>query len=573
MNTDKSTNDLYSLWLTKAEDKEVLEELNSCKGDDDAIRDRFFRYLEFGTGGLRGVIGAGTNRMNIYTIGMTAQALADYLISEGAEKSVAIAHDSRIKSDVFARYAACVLASNGIKVHLYAELAPTPMLSYAVRELKCGAGIVITASHNPAEYNGFKCYGSDGCQMTDHNANRVYSFMQKLDIFDDVKTGDFDSLIDSGAISYIDESVWESYYEKVVSCSVNPDVFEKADLSVLYTPLCGAGNKPVRAVLAKAGVKNISVVKAQEQPDGTFPGCPFPNPEIREAFAYSLELAKTLCPELLLATDPDGDRVGIAVRKDGDYVLMSGNEVGAMMMEYLLSKRKENGTLPANPVVIKTIVTSDIGLKIAQFYKAEIRNLLTGFKYIGEQIGLLEAAGEENRFVMGYEESYGYLAGTYARDKDAVVASMIICEMASYYKLQGKSLLEVMDGIYEKYGYFCHRTCDFVFKGESGMNKMAEIMESLRQNPPAEIAGHRVAIRRDYESGEELLIDSGAVNKITLPQSNVLSYIFENGGSFIARPSGTEPKIKFYLTANAKNHEEGEAVLDALAAEAKKIAE
>lgn len=566
-------NALYAQWLEKAADEDILAELRSIAGDEEAISDRFYRALEFGTGGLRGVIGAGTNRMNIYTVGLAAQALADYLKASDGTLAVAIGHDSRIKSREFAKAAAAVLASNGVKVHIFTELEPTPVVSYAVRTLGCGAGIMITASHNPAKYNGFKCYGADGCQMTDKAAGEVYDFMRRLDIFADLKFGDFEELVAAGAIEYISDSLLESYIDVVQSRSVNPGVCEKADLSVIYTPLCGTGNKPVRAILERIGVKNVTVESRQENPDGNFPGCPYPNPEIREAFTYSLELAQQLNPELLLATDPDADRVGIAVRSEDGYVLMSGNEVGALLTDYILSSLKAQGKLPANPVVIKTIVTSDLGARIALSYGCEVRNLLTGFKYIGEQIGLLEKAGEVDRFIFGYEESYGYLSGSYARDKDAVVASMLICEMASYYKLQGKTLLDVMHELYEKYGYYCHRLCNFQFEGQEGMLKMKSIMNNLRENAPTEIGGEVVAISRDYEQHIERNLETGETAEITLPTSNVLAYIFKDGGSVIVRPSGTEPKLKVYLTAVAASNEAGAQCLNTLEASVKSLVE
>lgn len=565
--------ELYSEWLEKATDSAMQEELRAIAGDEEKVRDRFFRTLEFGTGGLRGVLGAGTNRMNIYTIGVAAQALADYLKNKGIENAkVAIGYDSRINSDVFAKTSAAVLAMNGIHVYVSAQLVPTPVVSYAVRELECDGGICITASHNPAEYNGFKCYGADGCQMTDFDAGEVSACMDKLDIFEDVKHGDFDALLAENKIEFISEEVCQKYISCVLSCRVNEDVYEKADLSVVYTPLCGAGNRFVRETLDRAGVKNVTVVREQKKPDGNFPGCPYPNPEIRDAFSLALKLADEVKPDLLLATDPDSDRVGIAVRKDDDYVLMSGNEVGALLVDYILSSRKAKGTLPENPIVIKSIVTGDLGARIAESYGCECRNVLTGFKYIGEQMTELHEAGEIERFVMGWEESYGYLAGSYARDKDAVVASMLICEMASFYKLQGKSLLDVMHETYEKYGYFCHRLCNYTFKGEAGVMKMQEITDKLRANPLAEIAGQKIVIRRDYEKSVEIKAD-GTESEITLPKSNVLVYIFENGGSLIVRPSGTEPKMKIYLTAVETSAKLGAEMLDRLEAEANKIAE
>ncbi len=540
---------LYETWVGKADDADVAAELKAVAGKDEEISDRFYRYLEFGTGGLRGVIGAGTNRMNVYTVSMATQALADYLTAKGDQRGVAIGYDSRNKSTDFAKCAAATLAANGIKAYLYTELMPTPLVSYAVRELNCGAGIMITASHNPAKYNGFKCYGADGCQMTDGAAGEVYGFMQKLDIFNDVKRGDFDALMAEGLIEWIDQSLVERFLDDVEACSVNPGLCKDAGFKVIYTPLCGTGNKPVRAILKRIGIQDVVVVPEQELPDGNFPTCPYPNPEIREAFACALKLAETEQPDLLLATDPDCDRVGIAVKSADGYRLMSGNEVGAMMMNYMLSCRKENGTLPANPVCVNTIVTSDLGTKIAEKYGCELRKVLTGFKYIGEIIGWLEADGEKERFVMGYEESYGYLCGTYARDKDAVVASMMICEMAAYYKKQGKSLLDVMDEIYAEFGYYRNRLLNYAFEGEAGMKVMNQIMDTLRQNPLTEIAGEKVVTVSDYKLSVQKNLTDGTETEIKLPKSNVLAYKLANGGSFIVRPSGTEPKIKVYAAA------------------------
>ena len=540
---------LYQIWREKAEAEDIAAELKAVEGKDDDISDRFYRYLEFGTGGLRGVLGAGTNRMNIYTVSMAAQALADYLTAKGGVNAVAIGYDSRHKSSDFAKCAAATLAMNGVKAYVFTELQPTPIVSYAVRELHCTAGIMITASHNPAKYNGFKCYGGDGCQMTDGAAGEVYACMQKLDIFDDVKRGDFDALMAQGLIEWIDQSLVERFLDAVEASAVNPGRCRDAGLKVIYTPLCGAGNKPVRAILKRIGIDDVTVVPEQEQPNGDFPTCPYPNPEIREAFECSLRLAETVQPDLLLATDPDSDRVGIAVKSDEGYTLMSGNEVGALMMNYMLSCRKEQGTLPQNPVCVNTIVTSDLGNRIAEKYGCELRKVLTGFKYIGEIIGWLEADGEKERFIMGYEESYGYLCGTYARDKDAVVASMMICEMAAYYKKQGKSLLDVMKEIYEEFGYYRNRLLNYAFEGESGMKFMNGVMDGLRSNAPTEIAGEKVISVSDYKLSVMKNLADGTESEIKLPKSNVLAYKLENGGSFIVRPSGTEPKIKVYAAA------------------------
>jgi len=430
-----TVNELYELWLTKVDDSELLAELKAAAGNAEEINDRFFQTLAFGTGGLRGVIGAGTNRMNIYTVGLASQALAAWVLENGKSKSVAIGYDSRIKSDVFARTAAAVLAANGVKVYIYPELVPTPCVSWAVRELGCDSGIVITASHNPAKYNGFKCYAPEGYQMTDEGAAQIEALMRSFDIFDDVKRGDFEQLLAEGTIEYIGQEVMDKFLDAVASAAVNPGICKGSGMKVIYTPLCGTGNKPVRAILERIGVEDVTVVACQELPDGNFPRAPFPNPEIREAFEAALELTETVPADLLLATDPDCDRVGIAVRNEqGEYELLSGNETGALMLDYVLSQRAAKGTLPEAPLAVKTIVTSVLAEKIAAAYGVELRNVLTGFKYIGEIVTDLEKEGKADRFVMGYEESYGYLFGSHVRDKDAVVASMMICEMAAYYK-------------------------------------------------------------------------------------------------------------------------------------------
>lgn len=550
---------LYSLWLENATaDGDLVSELLSIKDDKDAILDRFYTNLKFGTAGLRGVIGAGTNRMNIYTVNQATQGLADYLNNNFENPSVAIAYDSRIKSDIFAKGAAGVLAANGIKVYIYPELVPTPMLSYAVRRLHCSSGIIITASHNPSQYNGYKCYDPNGYQMTDDAAAKTYEYIQQTDMFKDVKTMDFDEALANDMIDYIEDWLVDEFYEQVLSCRVNPDALKKADLKVVYTPLNGTGNKPVRKVLEMAGVKNVTVVKEQELPDGNFPTCPFPNPEIKQAFECAVESAKGTDTDLLLATDPDCDRVGIAVRDGDDFVLMSGNEVGAMFSEYLLHSLKEQNRLPENPVIVKTIVTTPLIDAIGSFYNATVADLLTGFKYIGELITKLEEKGEADRFVVGMEESYGYLRGTHARDKDAVVASLLICEMASYYKLQGISLKQFMDSIYEKYGMYKNSLLNFYFEGASGMEKMSKMMSDLRANPPKKLAGKNVVKIADYEFSVMTDTLTEKIEKICLPKSNVLSYYLEDNSKVIVRPSGTEPKIKAYITSVGCTREESE---------------
>lgn len=566
-------NFLYELWSKKAvKDDDLVNELKKISGNEDEILDRFYRSLEFGTAGLRGVIGAGTNRMNIYTVNQATQGLADYLNAHFESPSIAIAYDSRIKSDVFARSAAEVLAANGIHVYFYPELVPTPMLSFAVRRLKCQSGIIITASHNPAEYNGYKCYDPEGYQMTDEAAAETYGYIQKTDMFDGVKTVDFDKALADGKISYIEQSVIEEFYAEVQKQCLNDDACRKADLKVIYTPLNGTGNKPVRTILNRIGIKNVTVVPEQELPDGNFPTCPFPNPEIRQAFECALKMAEKNPADLLLATDPDCDRVGIAVPDGcGSYRLMTGNEVGVLMANYLLSQRGAMGLMPENPIIVKSIVTTEMVTAVAAKYGCEVKNLLTGFKYIGELITNLEKKGEQNRFIVGMEESYGYLEGIHARDKDAVVASMLICEMASFYKTQGKTLLDVINELYDEYGAYLNKVLNFGFEGAQGMMKMKSIMAELRENPPKEIADLSVLNVLDYERSTDTDNLTGNVTPITLPKSNVLSYKLPNGCGVIVRPSGTEPKIKVYITSRADDNNSALALSNKLADDMKSI--
>lgn len=555
---------IYNEWLEKAkEDAQITQELLDIKDDNDAVYDRFYTPLTFGTAGLRGVLGAGINRMNIYVVRHATQGLANYIKKKYGTGSVAISHDSRINSDVFKIEAARVLAANGIKAYITEELEPTPVLSYLVRNLGCVAGIMVTASHNPAEYNGYKAYGEDGCQMTDVAAGMVFDEIQAIDVFDDVKLCDFDEALKNGSIEYVKDSVYDEYIAEVEKRQVNPGICKDAGLNIVYTPLNGAGNKLVRRALADIGVENVTVVKEQENPDGNFTTCPFPNPELEEALAKGLELCKATGAELLLATDPDSDRVSIAARRaDGTYRLYTGNEIGAMLTEYILSCRKANGTLPKNPIVVKTIVTTKIIEAMCKEYGAELKNVLTGFKYIGEVILGLEQKGEEDRYVFGFEESCGYLSGSYVRDKDAVVASMLICEMAAYYKKQNKSLVDVIDGIYAKYGYYLNTTLNFYFKGAAGMQKIADIMDGLRNNAPKTIAGYQVEAIADYSEKVATDLISGKTEAIDLPKSNVLSYTTEGGHCAIVRPSGTEPKLKIYITAIGKTAEQAKEITD-----------
>ncbi len=548
--------ELYELWCEKAiDDPDLKTELESVKGDDAAIQDRFYRDLEFGTGGLRGVIGAGTYRMNIYTVRRATQGLSDYVNKAFTDPSVAISYDSRIKSDVFAKQAASVLAANGIKVYIYPELMPTPMLSYAVRAHKCAAGIMVTASHNPAKYNGYKVYGPDGCQLTLDAAEMVLRNINALDMFGGAKVANYDEALASGMINIISQDVIDAYLNEVLKQGIHTDLVKSSGLKVVYTPLNGTGNKPVRAILDKIGVEKVVVVPEQEYPDGTFKTCPFPNPEIKEALALGLKLCETEKPDLLLATDPDCDRVGIAVPSDNGYVLFSGNETGALLLEYICSERIKTGTMPENPIAVKTIVTTEIAAKIAEEYGVEMINVLTGFKFIGEQIGFLENKGEENRYVFGFEESYGYLAGTYVRDKDAVVASMLICEMAAFYRTKGISLLQARANMYAKYGAYVHTQSSFTCEGASGMERMKEIMAGLRADAPKEIGGLKVKKIEDYSTSVALDTESGAKTMLTLPKSDVLASTLEKGAGVIIRPSGTEPKIKCYYTTKGETQD------------------
>lgn len=552
------TNQKYRLWCEKAvKDADIIKELDRIKDNEEAISDAFYKDLEFGTGGLRGIIGAGTNRMNVYTVGKASQGLAEYVNSVNKKGKIAIAYDSRIKSELFARTAASVFAANGIKVYIYKELMPTPMLSYAVRKLGCNAGVVITASHNPAKYNGYKAYGPDGCQLGLDAAEYVLSIMNKVDIFDDVKSVDFETAVNDNKIEFIKENVIEDYLNCVLACRVEPNADVKS-LKVIYSPLHGTGNKPVRKILEKIGVEKVTVVPEQELPDGNFPTAPYPNPEIKQAFECALKLAESVKPDLLLATDPDCDRVGIAIDTGKEYKLLSGNDVGALLLDFVLSRRKENGTLPNNSIAVKTIVTTELCKKIADNYECEIIDVLTGFKFIGEQITKLEEKGEENRFVFGMEESYGYLGGSYVRDKDAVIASMLICEMAAFYKEKGLLLTDVLEGLYKKYGYYFCSQKSFTCEGESGMKQIDGIMEALRNNIPKSIADEKVVRADDYEKSLSFNLENGEKSKIELPISNVLCYNLADGSSLIVRPSGTEPKIKIYLSAVGKTEKDAE---------------
>ena len=549
--------DDYQRWLSaELEDPALKQELLAIQGQDEQIKDRFAVSLKFGTAGLRGVLGAGSNRMNIYVVRQATQGLANWVKTQGGKQLVAISYDSRINSDVFAKTAACVLAANGIHVRIYDALMPVPALSFATRYYGANAGIMVTASHNPAKYNGYKAYGPDGCQMTDDAAAIVYAEIQKTDILTGAKMMSFEDGLAQGLIQYVEDSCKEALYEAIESRSVRPGLCKSAGLKLVYSPLNGSGLVPVLRVLGDIGISDITVVPEQREPDGNFPTCPYPNPEIFEALRLGLELAKKENADLMLATDPDADRVGIAIRcPDGSYELVTGNEVGVLLLDYICQGRLENGTMPKNPVAVKSIVSTPLADAVAALYGVEMRSVLTGFKWIGDQIATLEAAGEVARFLFGFEESYGYLAGPYVRDKDAIIGSMLICEMAAYYRSIGSSIKQRLEALYAQYGRYLNQVDSFEFPGLSGMDKMAGIMNTLRTNPPAEIGGYKVTKVTDYEKPEQT----------GLPAANVLIYALEGGATVVVRPSGTEPKIKTYFTTLGKDLAEAQAQKDVLA--------
>ena len=543
--------DDYKRWMeADLEDAALKTELESIEGNDEEIKDRFAVSLAFGTAGLRGVLGAGTNRMNIYVVRQATQGLANWVKTQGGNQLVAISYDSRINSDVFAKTAAQVLAANGIKVRIYDALMPVPALSFATRYYEANAGIMVTASHNPAKYNGYKAYGPDGCQMTDEAADIVYAEIQKTDILEGAKMMSFEDGMAAGLIEYVGDDCKEALYDAIKARSVRPELCKTAGLKLVYSPLNGSGLVPVTRILNDIGIDDITIVPEQQYPDGNFPTCPYPNPEIFEALRLGLELAEKSDADLMLATDPDADRVGIAIKcPDGTYELVSGNEVGVLLLDYICAGRIENGTMPEKAVAVKSIVSTPLADAVAANYGVELRNVLTGFKWIGDQIAQLEAAGEVDRFIFGFEESYGYLAGPYVRDKDAVIGSMLICEMAAYYRSIGSSIKQRLEEIYAKYGRYLNKVDSFEFPGLSGMDKMAGIMNELRQNPPTEIGGYAVVKVTDYKKPEET----------GLPAANVLIYALEGGATVVVRPSGTEPKIKTYFTTLGKDLAEAEA--------------
>lgn len=557
--------ELLDAWIAHVTDEELLQELKSMKesGDEDAVTDAFFQDLAFGTAGLRGTIGAGTNRMNIYTVGRATQGFADYLVKHFENPTVAIARDSRNKGELFVKTTAAILAANGVTSYVYPKISPVPTLSWATRYLKCSGGICMTASHNPAPYNGYKAYGPDGCQITSEAAAAISAAMEATDPFADVKTMDFDEAVEQGLVKWIDDEVLDAYYDAVLAQSVNNLTDEQvagAPLKLVYTPLNGTGLIPVTTVLARAGITDVTVVPEQRDPDGDFPTCPYPNPEIREAMQKGIELCDEVHPDLLLATDPDADRVGVACAVGDDYTLLTGNEMGVLLLDYICKMRAARGEDLSSKVAVTTIVSSAMVDALAEEYGFELRRCLTGFKYIGDIITCLSDAGEVDRYMFGFEESYGYLSGDHVRDKDAVNASLLICQMAQYYKLQGKNLVQAMRELYEKYGYYHNRTISLSYPGADGAAKMAGIMAGLRESAPTEIAGAKVEAVVDYAT---------CVNG--LPKADVIEFDLEGGNKAIVRPSGTEPKIKLYVFAKGEDAAAADALLDAIEASGREL--
>lgn len=549
--------ELFNQWCDRVSDpvlKAELDEMNQS-GDEACIEDAFYQTLEFGTAGLRGVLGAGTNRMNIYTVGQATQGIANYIMQlPSSDNTVAICYDSRINSELFAHTAAAVLAANGIRSFVYPRLEPTPALSFATRYLKCAIGINVTASHNPSKYNGYKVYGPDGCQITAEIADAITNAIVSVDIFDDVKTMDFDEALNQGLVSFIDEKVLDAFLDAVYEQSVYDK--DPGNLKLVYTPLNGTGLECVTKILNRIGVSDIHVVEEQAQPDGNFPTCPYPNPENRDALEKGIDLCEKVHPDLLLATDPDADRVGIAVKDGNDYQLLSGNEVGVLLLDFICRMRRKANTMPCDPVAVTTIVSTSLVDDVARAYDVEVRRVLTGFKYIGGVIAELEDTGHPERFIFGFEESYGYLAGTHARDKDAVVASMLICEMAEYYRTKGKNLYRAMQDIYKTYGYHHNRTLSFTFEGSAGAQKMSDLMSAFRTTTLSTVGDFVVESIVDYKEGVG-----------TLPPANVIEFVLEGGSKAIVRPSGTEPKIKVYVFAVGRSAEEAKEIADVISSD------
>ena len=557
--------ELLDTWIENVTDEELLGELKAMReaGDEDAITDAFFQELAFGTAGLRGTLGAGTNRMNIYTVGRATQGFADYLVKNFENPTVAIARDSRNKGELFVKTTAAILAANGVTSYVYPKISPVPTLSWATRYLKCSGGICMTASHNPAAYNGYKAYGPDGCQITSEAADAISAAMNACDPFHDVKTMDFDAAVEQGRVKWIGDEVLDAYYDAVAAKSVNnltPEQIANAPLKLVYTPLNGTGLIPVTTVLNKVGVTDITVVPEQRDPDGDFPTCPYPNPEIREAMQKGIDLCQEVKPDLLLATDPDADRVGVACADGDDYTLLTGNEMGVLLLDYICKMRAERGEDLSRKVAVTTIVSSAMVDALAEEYGFELRRCLTGFKYIGDIITGLSDAGEVDRFIFGFEESYGYLSGDHVRDKDAVNASMLICQMAQYYKLQGLNLVQAMRALYEKYGYYHNKTVSLSYPGADGAAKMAGIMKALRAEAPSEIAGAKVEAVVDYAT---------CVNG--LPKADVIEFDLEGGNKAIVRPSGTEPKIKLYIFAKGEDAAAADALIAAIEEDGRKL--
>ena len=543
----KSAQELFELWRPHPLlDPALQKELTAMQHDSAAIEDAFGCALAFGTGGLRGILGVGTNRMNVHVVRRAAQAVADYLNETSLPKRAAIGYDSRINSERFARETACVLAANGIEANLYPRLEPVPALSYAVRALSCGVGICITASHNPAQYNGFKVYGADGCQLTPSGVSRIAAILENHSYFEAIQTGSFDALLRAGSIRWIPEAILNAYLDAVLSLRVRHD--DLSGLSIVYTPLNGSGRECVERICRALGIRNFTLVSEQAKPDGHFPTCPYPNPEIREAMALGLSYCERLRPDLLIGTDPDCDRMGAAVPDGEDYRLLTGNEMGVLLLDYLCRRWSENGTMPARPVAVTTIVSTDMADAVAAHYGVELRRTLTGFKFIGEQIGELERAGEAERYLFGFEESYGYLSGPHVRDKDAVNAALLCCEMAAWYRAQGMTLAQAMGALYEKFGYYRNELQSIVLPGEDSMERMSAILTALRAAPPHTLAGERVTRVRDYLGG----LDG-------LPASDVLELRTAHV-KVIVRPSGTEPKLKLYYSAHARTMAEAAAL-------------
>ena len=551
-------NEEYQRWLAAdLQDADLSPELRKIQGNDEEIKDRFAVSLQFGTAGLRGVLGAGTNRMNIYVVAQATQGLANWVKTQGGTQTVAISFDTRLKSDVFSKTAAGVLAANGIKVRIYDAAMPVPALSFATRYYNCNAGIMVTASHNPAKYNGYKAYGPDGCQMPDQAADVVYNEIQKIDVLNGAQQISFAQGVEDGLIRFVGDDCKKAFYEAIEACQVRPGLAATSGLKLVYSPLNGSGLVPVTQVLKDIGITDITIVPEQEYPNGYFTTCSYPNPEIYAALESGLKLAKECDADLMLATDPDADRVGIAMKcPDGTYELVTGNEMGALLLDYICAGRIEKGTMPKDPVAVMSLVSTPLAKAIAKHYNVELRSVLTGFKWIGDQILNLEKNHQEERFIFGFEESYGYLAGSYVRDKDAVVASMLICEMAAYYRANGSSIKQRLEEIYSQYGRYFNKTDSFEFPGLSGMDKMAGIMAQLRQEPLTAIGAHKIAKAVDFKKSEET----------GLPPANVLLYELENGATVIIRPSGTEPKIKAYFTTLGKDLAEAQAQKDELAA-------